>query len=142
MFDVRIDYAYLRVVVGTPKQKFLSITPMESHITGMLICYGIGNSQEIGQFPSIVTHIIHISRILPPFEFQYDAQTMDGDSGGAIVVGSSGKVIGMHLAHVNRSIKLAETKEIKHADEVFEVLNTKNEILDVEDKEKLISKKM
>jgi hypothetical protein len=119
-FDEKIDYAYLRVVKGTPEQNFLTIAPIVADNEALLISYGIAAAQEVEGQPAIITHRVHISGLLPPNLFMYDVMAFDGDSSSAIVVGPSGNVIGMHVEHLNRGIKLREAKKLKEADEALE----------------------
>lgn len=46
-----------------------------------------------------------------PHHLLYDAQAFDGDSGGAVVIGRSGKVVGLHKELVNAARELIRQKE-------------------------------
>ncbi|KAH9244346.1 hypothetical protein BASA81_018242 [Batrachochytrium salamandrivorans] len=97
------DYAVLGSAV--PVKHFLTIGPAPDILDleeCILLTWGIGLADELETDPGFTVHQARIMR-QSAHHITYDAETFDGDCGGALILTRNCTVIGMHQETVNRA---------------------------------------
>jgi hypothetical protein len=123
--DPGLDFAVLRLIYGQEESAYhLTIPSHVEEVAGekglFLVTCNLSMAKEAPDVTSVGV-AIHAARVvkLHDHHFMYDSSAFDGDSGGAIVLGRTGEVIGMHQQLVNRARDL-----IKQTEDMEEALNT------------------
>jgi hypothetical protein len=105
-FDAEKDYAILEPIDPTFSSEYLEITEVgdETEVEYFtLVTYQVTLAKELkcDKFKlSIAFHTASVYQVTDN-HFIYEAQTFSGDSGGAIILSSNGKVLGMPLQTEN-----------------------------------------
>ncbi|KAH9261194.1 hypothetical protein BASA81_000898 [Batrachochytrium salamandrivorans] len=104
--DKKYDYALLES--AAPVEHFLKVGPAPPPGTlreCFLLTWDIGLAQERKVAPGFSVHRATVSR-LSTHHIAYDANTFDGDCGGALILKQDFTVIGMHQETINRALEL------------------------------------
>jgi hypothetical protein len=114
--DTSLDFAVLRLQKGErPSQHYLpphKLDEVQDDKGVFLVTCNIRLALEASGTTrvSVTIRPAYVTNV-HPHHLLYDAQAFDGDSGGAVVIGRSGKVVGLHKELVNAARELIRQKE-------------------------------
>jgi hypothetical protein len=115
--EKELDFAVLQLAPDQPAvQHFLTIPEHVNTVAGekgiVLVTCNIRPAKEAPEATTVgvAWQPAAVVRMDHPRHFVFYSQTFDGDSGGAIVVGRTGAVIGLHQLLVNQAEELVNHK--------------------------------
>ena len=114
--DTKLDFAVLRLRAGErASAHYLPVHSAEDALGDNSVFLVTCNIRLAHEAPDITCVSVTIRRAhvtnVHEHHVLYDAQAFDGDSGGALIIGRSGEVIGLHKEAVNAARELIEQKE-------------------------------